>query len=279
MPRAGLFGYGSIDHVELVAHTIFSQMGFPLEYTPIPYPNDPRGWFEEDVLEPLARVGVRGVDLIAPAYGYGALCTDWDDGARDAGCVDAVSFPDRGDRRPIGTNLTLAATRALLAHHHSDLPLDVPVLVRGAGITGSCIITALLESSVESISVYDPDQTAGRRLEASLRARGFGASAIRLVDTDDPALIPRQALVIDCEPARPGHERRIGPTDPSLHVETRPEPGPTGTPPELIGPAEFAAFRAAFSHQKWTRSTIPIPTILTAAAELAEKRRLPPPSP
>jgi len=42
----------------------------------------------------------------------------------------------------------LAAIRALLAHRRSDVRLDLPVLVRGAGVTGSCIITALLEVAI-----------------------------------------------------------------------------------------------------------------------------------
>ena len=171
---AGVVGAEIAERLEPLAHEYLSADGPTLTCERIPGDADHRDLFE-DILEFLAKEGMLGIHVLWPHRPYASARAEWLASAEVAGCVDTLVFRDRGDRVPLGANVTVDAFTDLFAQHGLE-PHGTTVLY-GAGHTARSLVSALHTLGASKVLVFDPRP--GRtdamiaNVEASESQRGF----------------------------------------------------------------------------------------------------------
>ena len=138
-PVVGVLGAEVSHRLEPLAHQYLSADGPTVTCERIRVDPDRVDLFE-DFLEFLPKEGMLGIHVLWPNRSYASSRAEWLASAEVAGCVDTLAFRDRGDRVPLGANVTVDSFIDLFAQHGVE-PRET-TLVYGAGHTARSLISA-----------------------------------------------------------------------------------------------------------------------------------------
>jgi shikimate 5-dehydrogenase len=191
---AGVVGAEVFDRLEPLAHQYLSTDGPTITCERIPSDADRLDLFE-DIMEFLAKEGMLGIHVLWPNRPYASARAEWLASAEAAGCVDTLVFRDRGDRVPLGANVTADAFIDLFAQ--LGVEPHGPTLLHGAGHTARSLVGALHTLGASKVLVYDPRpgraETIIANVEKSEGQRGF----VEKVDDPEAAFATADSFA-DC---------------------------------------------------------------------------------
>ncbi len=205
---AGVVGAHVAQRLEPLAHQYLSSDGATVTCEPVPSDADRPELFE-DIMEFLAKEGMLGIHVLWPNRPYASARAEWLASAETAGCVDTLVFRDRGDRVPLGANVTADAFIDLFAQF--GVAPHGTTLLYGAGHTARSLVSALHSLGASKVLVYDPrpgrTEAIMANVDASDAQRGFVekvddpeaafAIADSFADCLNPTAAPRLQVPVD----------------------------------------------------------------------------------
>jgi shikimate 5-dehydrogenase len=264
---AGIVGAAISRRLEPLAHHYLSAAGPTVTCERVPSDAERVDLFE-DILEFLAKEGMVGIHVLWPNRPYASARAEWLKSAEAAGCVDTLMFRDRGDRVPLGANVSLDAFVDLFAQ--IGVEPGGSTLLYGAGHTARSLVTALHTLGASKVLVYDPRPGRTEAMIANVEASELRPGFVEGVDDPEMAFARADSFADCLSPAAgpqldvPGHLRWWF-DGPGRQLDA--DPPPAG---ELLPGWCLNVHRAARSRSLWLDEA-PNPGLVESALErLAE---------